>query len=118
MNKIKKIINAITFGYFVYKQPDAFSESVFIAMSDILTMITKVAVEDVPYLADFNVFLSDKNVKQPVVHIWAGNGIHADPIKRIRELVEENDLLKEQIKKKGMVNNGKRKIHKSNPNNL
>ena len=71
-------------------------------MSDILTMIFKVASENKPYMSNIAYIDPDKK-QQNIVSLWAGAGIGANPIKRIIELREENEFLRLQLKKKEII---------------
>jgi len=48
---------------------------------------------------DMVVFTIKKEVEKQIVSIWAGSGLAAEPTKRIKELLEENIKLKEQLSK-------------------
>ena len=69
-------------------------------LSSLLELILKVSVEDKHYMTEIVITNPDTKAKQPIVHIWAGAGINAEPHKRIKELIEENELLREQIRRK------------------
>ena len=93
-----RILNAIKVGWWTYKNPDVFGVNVFKMLGDLLNLILKVSVEDRHYMTEIIVTNQRTGVKQPIVHIWAGAGIMAEPTKRIQELLEENAMLKERLR--------------------
>lgn len=68
----------------------------FELMSNLLNLIFKAAQENKPYMSQISYVTPDEN-KYPIISIWVGVGIGASPTKRIKELIEENELLKIQI---------------------
>ena len=93
-----RIVNSLKIGYLVFIHPEPFSGNMFEMLSNLLQLIMKVSIEDKHYMTEIVVTNPQTNAKQPIVRIWAGAGINAEPLKRIKELIEENDLLKEQFK--------------------
>jgi hypothetical protein len=93
-----RILNAIKVGWWTYKNPEVFGVNVFKMLGDLLNLILKVSTEDRHYMTEIIVTNQRTGVKQPIVHIWAGAGILAEPTKRIQELLEENAMLKERLR--------------------
>lgn len=99
----KAVLNfftAIKFGYWAYKHPDIFNENMFKMLSDILQLLLKVSTDDKHYMTQIVVTNPDTKLPQPIVHIWAGAGINAEPLKRIQELIEENNILRDSLRSK------------------
>ena len=95
---VYKLISAIKFGCWAYKHNDIFNENMFKMLSDILTLLLKVSTEDKHYMTEIVVTNPQTGIAQPIVNIWAGAGINAEPLKRIQELIEENQMLKDRLR--------------------
>lgn len=93
---MKRIINALKFGYYAFKNPSTLQANTFKMLADLHTLILKVAVEDRHMMTHIAYIHPDEGEKQ-IVSIWAGAGIGAEPTKRIVELLEENRKLKNQL---------------------
>lgn len=94
---ISRILCAIRFFFWIIFHNELVGENMFRVLNDILALLLRVATEDRHYMTKMMITI-DRDVAQPIVYIWAGAGASADPYKRIQELVEENDALKQQIK--------------------
>jgi len=97
MKLLHKIWTGIKFGFWVIKHSDIFSNNMFVMLNELLQLILKVSYEDRHYMTEIVVTNQVTKVKQPIVHIWVGAGINAEPHKRIRELIEENEAPKRQL---------------------
>jgi hypothetical protein len=73
------------------------AQQIFTMLSSLLEIILKVATDGRPYMTRIEALIDYPNVKEPIVSIWVGAGINAEPIERIRELSAENAVLKEKI---------------------
>ena len=91
-----RISNASKLFVWALMKPDTFNKSAFKMLSDLMTMILKVANENRHYMTHIAYVHPDEGEKQ-IVSIWAGAGVGAEPQKRIAELIEENNILKAQI---------------------
>lgn len=96
---IRRIICAVTMLIFAYKNPSVFDKDIFKTLSDILSLILKVSIEGKPYMTKIMVKLPDIEECEEIVTIWVGSGISASPIKRIAELIDENNGLKAELLK-------------------
>ena len=94
INKIKAAINA---AIIVFKNPYIFNKDVCDMTVKLLEFVTKVAEEESPYMTSFGLINLKTKEKTEIVSLWAGCGIGASPNKRIKELLEENYLLKEKL---------------------
>jgi hypothetical protein len=94
---LMRFINGVKLGVWAVKNPDPLTGNMFEMLSKILSLLMQVATEDRPYMTEIIITIDD-DIKQPIVHIWAGNGASADPFKRIKELSEENIALREMVK--------------------
>ena len=79
------------------RNPDPLAGNMFEMLSKILALLMKVATEDKAYMTEIIITIDD-DIKQPIVHIWAGNGASAEPFKRIKDLAEENAALREIVR--------------------
>lgn len=97
---IRAIKTAFVVGYIDFKKPSFMTESTLKTLLDLFTFLMKVAEEKKPYMTSIMI-----NIEKPVelVSLWAGAGAGAEPIKRIKELVEEVDLLKYKLVMKSGV---------------
>lgn len=95
-----RLINAIKFGGWAYKHNDIFNENMFKMLSDILMLLLKVSTEDKHYMTEIMVTNPQTGIAQPIVKIWAGAGINTEPLKRIQELIEENQALRDSLRPK------------------
>lgn len=93
-----KVKMSIRMAVWSYKHPDTLNESIFIMLGQLLEFIFKVSIEQKPYMTSVLIKCDDE--KKEIVSLWAGAGIGAEPIKRIQELKEENELLKLELYKK------------------
>ena len=93
---MKRIINALKFGYYAFKNPLTLHAGNFKMLADLHCMILKVATENKHLMTHIAYIHPDEGEKQ-IVSIWAGAGIGAEPTKRIAELLEENRKLKNQL---------------------
>jgi hypothetical protein len=91
-----RVLNAIKIAWWAYKNPQTLNQSNFKLLSDLYILIMKVAEEDRHRMTHIAFVHPDEGEKQ-IVSIWAGAGVGAEPLKRIRELLEENERLKSII---------------------
>jgi hypothetical protein len=94
-NKISRLLNAIKVFKLAYKNPNAFDNRNMQTLINLHIMICKVAEERRPYMNKLTQAITDEGV----VNIWAGFGIESCPTKRIEELLKENELLRQALKK-------------------
>lgn len=95
---MKRIINALKFAYYAFKNPLTLEANNFKMLCDLYALIIKVAEEDKHLMTHIAYVHPDEGEKQ-IVSIWAGAGIAAEPTKRIAELLEEIRKLKSQLSK-------------------
>lgn len=93
-----KIKTIFIVAIYMWKHPHPLNESIFQLMSQIMEFILKVAKEEKPYMCNFGIIQTDKK-EHAIVSLWAGAGIGADPLLRIKELLDENQQLKSEIMK-------------------
>lgn len=93
-----RIWNGIKIGFWVMWHNELLAENMFKMLNDLLQLILKVSFEDKHYMTEIVITNPDTKAKQPIVHIWAGAGVNAEPHKRIKELIEENEALKERLR--------------------
>lgn len=106
MNPIKlirqffsRVANGIRIGWWAFRNPQTISASNFKMLSNLLCLILKVAEEDRHMMTHIAYVHPEEGEKQ-IVSIWAGAGIGAEPVKRIKELLDENTELKNQLSKR------------------
>ena len=92
-----RLINAIKLFWWAIKNPDTMRPSIFKLMSDLHVLIMTVAKEDKHLMTHVAFIHPEDGTEHQIVSIWAGAGIGAEPTKRIKELLEENRLLKNQL---------------------
>jgi len=90
------IKNAFKMWWWAIKNPNAMMHGTFTMLSDLFTLIIKVATENRHMMTHIGYIHPDEGKKQ-IVSIWAGAGIGANPTKRIAELLEENSELKAKL---------------------
>ena len=95
MRQIYRIINAFKLGRWGFQNPGTVKH--FNILSDIFRLIMKVAQEHRHMMTRVAQVHPDGE-QEEIVTIWAGAGINADPTERIKELMEENQKLKKQLK--------------------
>lgn len=99
MYKIFAILkNSVKVFFWSLKNPEALNHRNFKMISDLLVLILKVANDGKPYIKHL-AYVHPTEGEQEIVSIWAGAGIGADPMKRIKELLEENNKLKAKLAK-------------------
>lgn len=80
-----------------FKNSHVMNANMFKMMSDLLLLILKVGSEKRPLITHIAHVHPDKTEDQ-IVYIWAGVGHGASPMKRIKELIEENESLRMALK--------------------
>ena len=99
MYKIFAILkNSVKVFFWSLKNPEALNHRNFKMMGDLLVLILKVANDGKPYITHV-AYVHPTEGEQQIVSIWAGAGMGADPMKRIKELLEENNKLKAELAK-------------------
>lgn len=93
---MKRLINAIRIGHMAFKQPQAFNQAMFKMLVNLMDMIFKVAIEDRPRMTHIAYLHPDEGEKQ-IVSLWAGAGMGADPVTRIKELQDEISRLRLEL---------------------
>ena len=88
--------NAFKLFFWALQKPKTLNQNTFKMLSDLMTMIMKVANENRHYMTHIAYIHPEEGEKQ-IVSIWAGAGLGADPQKRIAELISENTILKSQL---------------------
>jgi folate-dependent tRNA-U54 methylase TrmFO/GidA len=93
---MKKLISAIKSAYVLYKNPDITDPKVLEMVGSLTNFIFEVAKNKQPMMSNFGLIYIDGEY-QSLVNIWAGPSIDSSPTERIKELLEENRLLKELL---------------------
>jgi hypothetical protein len=88
-----RIFNAIKIAVWAYKNPSVLQEGTFVTLSNLLALILKTASEHRPMMSDLAV-VHPTGEKDAIVKVWCGVGAASSPMKRIQELIEENNELK------------------------
>lgn len=101
---IARFIKAFQMGWMAFKNPLLFDKSNFYAMGKILEIVLKVGAERKPMMVHVAYMHPSLHEESDVVSIWAGAGVGADPVKRIKELVQENDKLKRMLAEQVKLN--------------
>jgi len=96
-----RILTGFKVGFWAMRNQEVLAENTFKMLSELLNLILKVSCEDRHYMTQIVITNHMDDSVQPIVYIWAGAGAGAAPLKRIQELVEENNLLKDKIKNGG-----------------
>jgi hypothetical protein len=91
-----RIFNAFKLAWLGFKNPEIIKNSNFKMLTDLLCLIMKVAEEN-RHMMTHIAYIHPNEGEKEIVSIWAGAGSGADPIKRIQELRDENEMLKNQI---------------------
>ncbi len=97
---MNRIINALKFGWWAFKNPETISPSNFKMLGDLLCLILKVSSEHRHMMTHIACIHPETGKNHEIVSIWAGAGIDSDPIKRITELINENETLKSRLSEK------------------
>ena len=92
---MKRLLLGFRIGWWAFRSAEVLDMSLFQMLTDLLRLILKVAHTDKHFGTKV---ILHRDVEQPVVWIWAGAGVNADPYKRIQELAEENENLKDLVK--------------------
>jgi len=92
-----RVKNSITFGWWAFQNPKATNMHNMRVLTDLFAIIMRVATEDRHMMCNIAYIHPDEGEKQ-IVSLWVGAGIGAEPNKRITELLEENAMLKTQLK--------------------
>jgi hypothetical protein len=93
-----RIWNGVKIGFWATIHQEIFAESMFKMLNELLQLLLKVSYEDKHYMTKIMIINPDTKAKQPIVYIWAGAGVDAEPHKRIEELIKENEALKERLR--------------------
>lgn len=93
---IWRIANAVRVGWWAFTNPNTLTNANFKMTSDLFGLIMQVATTHRHMMTHIAYVHPDEGEKE-IVSIWAGAGIAADPLKRIKELLEENSRLKAQL---------------------
>jgi len=94
-----RVATGVKIGWWAFCNPQTLAANNFKMLSDLLQLILKVAQED-KHMVTHIAYVHPEEVEQQIVSIWAGAGIGADPIKRIKELLDENAKLKIELSKR------------------
>lgn len=103
-NFFYRVATGVKVGWWAFKNPKTLLTTNFKMLSDLLALIFKVAEEDRHRMTHI-AYVHPEEGEQQIVSIWAGAGIGADPLKRIKELLDENAKLKIQIYKRVVSEN-------------
>ncbi len=102
MHKLKeiyyRIANALKIGWRAIKNPTPLTLNYFTILSSLLELIMKVATDNKPLITHI-AYIHPNEGEKNIVSIWAGVGVSADPINRIKELLEENSRLRLELSK-------------------
>ena len=101
----RRVATGVKIGWWAFKNPKTLSASNFKMLSDLLALIFKVAQED-RHMMTHIAYVHPEEGEQQIVSIWAGAGIGADPVKRVKELLDENAKLKIELSKRVVSENG------------
>lgn len=97
---MKRIFNAIKFGWGAFRNPETLNASNFKMLCMLFELILKVAKEDRHMMTHIAFIHPETQESHQIVSIWAGAGVGAEPTKRIKELLEENSRLKLLLREK------------------
>ena len=100
---MKRILKALKIGFIAYKNPIVFQKDNINLMSNLFTMIMKVASERRAMMTKLAFIHPEVKEDMEVCTIWCGSGMTASPTDRITLLMEENKALKLEISK--LINN-------------
>ncbi len=100
-----RVATGVKIGWWAFKNPKTLSASNFKMLSDLLALIFKVAQED-RHMMTHIAYVHPEEGEQQIVSIWAGAGMGADPVKRIKELLDENAKLKIELSKRVVSESG------------
>ncbi len=89
---MKRLLNAIKFGYYTFKNPETMQAHNFKMLAYLFTLIFKVSAED-RHMMTHVAYVHPTEGEKQIVSIWAGAGLESCPTKRISELLEENRKL-------------------------
>jgi hypothetical protein len=95
---MKKVIIALQVAVMAYKNPNVLTEVNFKMLCSLLKLILEVS-ESRNHRLSHLCYLHPEEGQKEIVSIWAGAGVGAEPIKRIEELISENQQLKNQLSK-------------------
>lgn len=106
-NLYYRIKNALAMFVWALKNPQTMQENNFKMLSDLFTLIMKVANENRHYMTRVAMIHPDTGKEHTIVSIWAGAGLDSDPTKRITELISENNRLKIMLEEEIFKNQNK-----------
>lgn len=92
---MKRILNAFSWAWSVYKRPEVFQPYMLKLMNGIYNYVKDTQKLNHPTMTQIAIIHGDE--KMPILSFWCGIGYDATPLKRIEELVEENRRLKLEI---------------------
>jgi hypothetical protein len=92
---MKKILNAFTWAWAVYKRPETFQPYMLKLLDGIRKYIEDTQKLNHPTMTQIAIIHGNENT--PILSFWCGIGYDSTPLKRIEELVEENRRLKLEI---------------------
>lgn len=95
---IVRIVTGFKIGWWGFKNPHAMNLSNFTMVSGLLALLMKASTERRHYMSKL-AYIHPDGVENEIVTIWVGAGIGSSPTKRIDELLDENRILKEELKK-------------------
>lgn len=95
------LTNACRIFYLCLKKPEFVPQLEM--LNHLAELMIKVVDEEQPYMTQIAAVNTETKKNYDIVSIWAGKGVGADPVKRIRELRDENDLLKRVIANKEKI---------------
>lgn len=97
MKLLFRIKSAFTAAVAAFKRPEIMVASHFNIMASIYENILKVQGSKSPLMFQIGFVLPDKE-HHAIATVWVGAGADSSPVKRIKDLYEENEELKRRLR--------------------
>lgn len=103
MKAVKRFFTRFTIGFQLFilgfRKSNVFTLSNFERMCELYEQVWKTASRGDPQMMKIATVHPEKNDEVlPLVSVWVGPGVDADPWDRVRELRKENEYLREQLR--------------------
>lgn len=98
MKFLNRLFVAFQLFWMAFKLPVVFTEANFKMLTDLYVMLFNVAEKHQPMMSHVGFVNMDTGEEEELLSVWVGIGANAAPLNRVKELLEENNQLKELLK--------------------